>query len=63
MDTLAKEGPKEEGKELAVQKFEEACGLRATRCDDRRRADDRVKHGAEKISEMQGKLLREPSEW
>ncbi|CAK0888279.1 unnamed protein product [Prorocentrum cordatum] len=68
VDDLAKNGitklEKAEGdKEKAIKTFEEECESRAKQCDERRKAgDERAKNAAPKVTEMQGKHPREPSE-
>ena len=48
----------------SLEKFEEDCANHAQQRDGRRKAgEERLKHAAEKVAELQGKLTRDPSEW
>ena len=65
VDELAKKGVnKEIEQEAAIKEFEEACKHRAQQCDQwRKSGDEHAKNAALKVAEVQGKLLRDPSEW
>ena len=66
VDELVKNGPDKEAedKEQALKTFEKQCEIRAKQCDSWRKAGDvHAKEAGAKVAEMQGKLLRDPSEW
>ena len=63
---LAKNGPDKqaEDKDQALKDFEMWCGERAKQCDSwRKSGDEHAKNAALKVADVQGKLMRDPSEW
>ena len=65
VDELAKKGVnKEIEQEAAIKEFEESCKYRAQQCDQWRKAgDEHARNAALKVADVQGKLMRDPSEW
>ncbi|CAK0906635.1 unnamed protein product [Prorocentrum cordatum] len=54
----------QEDQEKVINKLKGKCEARAKQRDERRKAgDEHAKNAATKVTEMQGKLMRDPSEW